>query len=79
MATAAYRADQVGSFLRPREVLDAHAALAGGKMDEATVRGIEDEAILQVLDMQRQVGIDVLSDGEFRRSSWAGDFQARRL
>jgi 5-methyltetrahydropteroyltriglutamate--homocysteine methyltransferase len=65
-----YRADHVGSLLRPAEVLEAHVA----QLPEAEVRAIEDRCILRALDLQRQVGLDVLSDGEYRRSSWAGDF-----
>ena len=72
--TTPYRADHIGSLLRPREVLDAHAAQARGEISLEQLREIEDQAILMVLDLQRQVGLDVLSDGEYRRSSWAGDF-----
>src|SRR5215204_4161950 len=72
--TTIYRADHIGSLLRPQEVLDAHAAQARGEISLERLREIEDEAILMVLEMQRQVGLDVLSDGEFRRSSWAGGF-----
>src|SRR3954447_8817888 len=72
--TTVYRADHIGSLLRPQEVLDAHAAQARGEISLDRLREIEDEAILMVLEMQRQVGIDVLSDGEYRRSSWAGGF-----
>ncbi|MFN8635440.1 MAG: 5-methyltetrahydropteroyltriglutamate--homocysteine S-methyltransferase [Chloroflexota bacterium] len=69
-----YRADHVGSLLRPREVLDAHAAQARGEISLERLREIEDDAIVKVLDFQRQVGIDVATDGEYRRASWAGDF-----
>jgi 5-methyltetrahydropteroyltriglutamate--homocysteine methyltransferase len=69
-----YRADHIGSLLRPQEVLDAHAAQARGEISLEQLREIEDRAILMVLDLQRQIGLDVLSDGEFRRSSWAGGF-----
>jgi 5-methyltetrahydropteroyltriglutamate--homocysteine methyltransferase len=72
--TAPYRADQVGSFLRPREVLEARAAHTEGRLTADQLRAIEDKAILDVIELQRQVGIDVYSDGEFRRGSWAGDF-----
>ncbi|MGE3914008.1 MAG: hypothetical protein AB7K36_31980 [Chloroflexota bacterium] len=72
--TKPYRAEQVGSLLRPPEVLEAHAAQAAGKLSLDEQREIEDKAILMVLEMQRQAGIDVLSDGEYRRSSWAGGF-----
>jgi methionine synthase II (cobalamin-independent) len=65
-----YRADHVGSLLRLPEVLEAHQA----GLPEAEVRQIEDRAILQALQLQREVGLDVYSDGEYRRSSWAGDF-----
>src|SRR3954453_16358961 len=72
--TTIYRADHIGSLLRPQEVLDAHAAQARGDISVERVREIEEEAILVALEMQRQVGLDVLSDGEYRRSSWAGGF-----
>jgi 5-methyltetrahydropteroyltriglutamate--homocysteine methyltransferase len=71
-----YRADQVGSFLRPPELVEAHEKHRRGEgVSAEALRKLEDEAILRVLEMQRQSGIDVLSDGEYRRTSWAGDFQ----
>ncbi len=72
--TPAYRADQVGSFLRPQAVKDAHAAFTQGQLPLETLREIEDRAILDVLELQQQVGVDVYSDGEFRRGGWSGDF-----
>jgi len=69
-----YRADHIGSLLRPPAVLEAHAAQAAGRMSLEELRQIEDEAITMVLALQREVGIDVVSDGEYRRSSWAGGF-----
>jgi 5-methyltetrahydropteroyltriglutamate--homocysteine methyltransferase len=72
--TRTYRADHVGSLLRPPDVLEAHAGHAQGRVSAEQLREIEDRAILMALDMQRQVGLDVLSDGEYRRSSWAGGF-----
>ena len=72
--TTPYRADHIGSLLRPREVLAAHADQARGAISLERLREIEDAAILHVLELQRQVGLDVLSDGEYRRSSWAGGF-----
>src|SRR5690348_7065518 len=71
---ATYRADHVGSLLRPAEVLDAHAKLAQGSMTAEQVRDVEDKAILAAIALQREVGLDVVSDGEYRRGSWAGDF-----
>jgi 5-methyltetrahydropteroyltriglutamate--homocysteine methyltransferase len=69
-----YRADHIGSLLRPPEVLEAHAAQAQGKISLDQLREVEDNAILTVLELQRKVGLDVFSDGEYRRSSWAGGF-----
>jgi len=66
-----YRADHVGSLLRPPELLQARAAQAQGRMALAQLRAIEDQAILTALAMQHQVGIDVYSDGEYRRVSWS--------
>ena len=68
-----YRADHVGSLLRPPEVLEARAAYAAGRLSLEQLRDIENTAILAALEMQRQVGIDVFTDGEYRRSWWAGD------
>src|SRR3979411_1027075 len=70
-----YRADQVGSFLRSAELKDAHAAQQNGSLPLERLRELEDAEILKVLDMQKQVGIDVFSDGEYRRGGWASDFQ----
>ena len=70
-----YRADQVGSFLRPQALKDARAAHQRGELSADQLREVEDGEILRVLDMQQQVGIDILSDGEFRRGGWASDFQ----
>src|SRR3982074_807280 len=72
---ARYRADQVGSFLRSHELKDARSALQQGSLPPEQLRELEDREILKVLDMQRQVGIDVYSDGEYRRGGWASDFQ----
>src|SRR5262249_55925682 len=66
----AYRADHVGSFLRPPELLEARAAHAEGRLAEAALREAEDRGILTMLDVQRRVGLDVLSDGEYRRGMW---------
>ncbi len=71
---ARYRAEHVGSLLRPKEVLDAHAAQARGEMSLERLRQIEDEAILRALELQKQAGLEVFSDGEYRRASWAGEF-----
>ncbi len=74
MEGAPYRADHVGSLLRPPEVLKAHEDFEQGKMSLEQLREIEDRAILDAITLQREVGLDVVSDGEYRRQSWAGDF-----
>ncbi len=65
-----YRADQVGSLLRPAELLRARAAHEGGRLSLDELRRVEDRAILDALELQRQIGLDVFTDGEYRRSSW---------
>ncbi len=72
--TEVFRADQIGSFLRPPNVLAARADHDAGQMNAAQLKDIEDQAILSVLEMQQQVGIDVYSDGEFRRSWFSSAF-----
>jgi len=68
---ARFRAEQVGSLLRPAELLQARAAHGESKISLEELRAKEDHAIRQALEKQRRVGIDILSDGEMRRGSWA--------
>jgi len=75
MSPNPYRADQVGSFLRSDELKQARAAHDRGQLSLEALREVEDREILRVLQMQQEVGIDVVSDGEFRRGGWASDFQ----
>src|SRR5487761_2382082 len=70
---ASLRAEHVGSLLRPPEVLKARAAHAAGGLPLEELRAAEDRAILQVLEKQRQLGLDVVTDGEIRRGSWLTD------
>src|SRR5947208_1758284 len=70
---ARYRAEQVGSLLRPAELLQARAAYAQSKILLEELKAREDAAILQALEKQQRVGIDILSDGEMRRGSWLTD------
>jgi len=71
--TRGRRAEQVGSLLRPIELLQARSACAEGRMNPDELRSVEDRAILQVLEKQRELGLDILTDGELRRSSWLSD------
>jgi methionine synthase II (cobalamin-independent) len=69
-----YRADHVGSLLRPPDLLRAREDHADGRIDGEALRAIEDEAIRDVARMQRDVGLRSVTDGEFRRASWHMDF-----
>jgi 5-methyltetrahydropteroyltriglutamate--homocysteine methyltransferase len=69
-----YRADHVGSLLRPPDLLRARDDFADGRIDAEALRAIEDEAIRDVVRMQREVGLQTATDGEFRRASWHMDF-----
>jgi 5-methyltetrahydropteroyltriglutamate--homocysteine methyltransferase len=69
-----FRADHVGSLLRPSEVLHARDDFAAGRVDAAEKRAIEDQAIRDVVRMQEDVGLQSATDGEFRRASWHMDF-----
>jgi 5-methyltetrahydropteroyltriglutamate--homocysteine methyltransferase len=72
--TPPFRADHVGSLLRPANLLAARERFAAGDIDAAELRGIEDEAIADVVAMQAEVGLQSATDGEFRRASWHMDF-----
>ena len=74
--TARYRADHVGSLLRPPELLAARAAHARREQASEALRAAEDRAILDALAMQQATGIEVLSDGELRRDHWMSDLAA---
>jgi 5-methyltetrahydropteroyltriglutamate--homocysteine methyltransferase len=74
--TTNYRADHVGSLLRPPELRQAREEFRNQRISQAQLTEIEDRAILGALEMERQVGIDVLTDGEYRRHDWVGDFTA---
>jgi 5-methyltetrahydropteroyltriglutamate--homocysteine methyltransferase len=69
-----FRADHVGSLLRPPELLAAREDLAAGRIGPADLRKAEDEAITAVVAMQEEVGLQSATDGEFRRASWHMDF-----
>lgn len=69
-----FRAEHVGSFLRPDYLLQARAAFASGGIDAVQLRQVEDRAIAEVIGMQRDVGLKVITDGEFRRTYFHVDF-----
>ncbi len=69
-----FRADHVGSLLRPPELLAARADFAAGRIPAEQLRAVEDTAIAAAVKMQESVGLQSATDGEFRRASWHMDF-----
>jgi 5-methyltetrahydropteroyltriglutamate--homocysteine methyltransferase len=69
-----YRADIVGSFLRPEAVKKARAAHADGRLADEELKAIENEAIRDVIRMQENAGLKAVTDGEYRRAWWHFDF-----
>jgi len=72
--TPPFRADHVGSLLRPAKLREARAAHKAGSLDAAGLRAAEDEAITGLIALQREVGLKSATDGELRRNSWHMDF-----
>jgi 5-methyltetrahydropteroyltriglutamate--homocysteine methyltransferase len=68
------RADHVGSFLRPRSVIEARDHRGAGNIDYAELRAIEDEAIAELVRWQEGLGLKAITDGEFRRYFFHTDF-----
>ena len=66
-----HRAEHIGSLLRPRELRDAFKAHAAGQMSDAAYREVEDRNIREAIRMQEEAGFETITDGEFRRGSWA--------
>jgi 5-methyltetrahydropteroyltriglutamate--homocysteine methyltransferase len=69
-----FRADHVGSLLRPLELMRARDEFAAGRLTAAALHAVEDDAIRNVVKMQRDVGLQSATDGEFRRATWHMDF-----
>jgi 5-methyltetrahydropteroyltriglutamate--homocysteine methyltransferase len=69
-----YRADHVGSFLRPKSVLDARDAVANEKSNTTELRTVEDAAVAEVAQQQIENGLRSVTDGEFRRAYFHLDF-----
>ena len=69
-----FRADHVGSLLRPDRLLGARAEHEQARIGDDELRAIEDEAVREVVRRQEEIGLQAATDGEFRRSSWHMDF-----
>jgi 5-methyltetrahydropteroyltriglutamate--homocysteine methyltransferase len=72
--TPPFRADHVGSFLRPQYLLEAREKRARGEIGAAELRKVEDQAIAEVIKFQEDVGLEAITDGEFRRTYFHIDF-----
>ena len=75
--TPPFRAEHVGSLLRPAELIAARGRAASGEITPAELREIEDDAIRDAVRMLQDVGLRSITDGEFRRASWHMDFVYR--
>jgi 5-methyltetrahydropteroyltriglutamate--homocysteine methyltransferase len=69
-----FRADHVGSLLRPDRLLHARAEFEAGRIDGSELRDVEDESIRAIVAKQEEIGLQSATDGEFRRASWHMDF-----
>ncbi len=69
-----FRADHVGSLLRPPELLQGRRQFKAGVIDHEQLRSRENDAIRGVIALQREAGLRTVTDGEFRRTSWHMDF-----
>jgi len=69
-----FRADHVGSLLRPAALKDARAKFAKGEIDAGALKAVEDREIERVIKKQEEAGLQSITDGEFRRSWWHLDF-----
>ncbi|MGB9648327.1 MAG: 5-methyltetrahydropteroyltriglutamate--homocysteine S-methyltransferase, partial [Stellaceae bacterium] len=74
MSQPPFRADHVGSLLRPPALLRARSDNQAGRVSTAELRRVEDEAIRDAVRMQQEIGLQGVTDGEFRRGSWHMDF-----
>jgi len=65
-----FRADHIGSLLRPKKLREAFRKHANGELPERELRATQDDCIREVLALQEQCGLPVVTDGEFRRVSY---------
>src|ERR1700712_3456405 len=72
-----FRADHVGSFLRPRRLLEARAHFAAHEIPAEQLRVVEDDAIAEIVEFQEDIGLKSVTDGEFRRTYFHIDFLAQ--
>ena len=71
---AAYRVDHVGSFLRPKELVEAREKFSKGELSQEELTKVEDKVITELVEKQIANGLKGVTDGEFRRAYWHLDF-----
>ncbi|MGH7823092.1 MAG: 5-methyltetrahydropteroyltriglutamate--homocysteine S-methyltransferase, partial [Candidatus Binatia bacterium] len=69
-----FRAEHIGSLLRPRELKEAFRARAEGRLGEAEFHAVQERAIREVVRLQEDLGLQAITDGEFRRAAWSAGF-----
>ena len=69
-----FRADHVGSLLRPPELLRARENRQNGRISNVELREVEDRCIRDTAKLQEAIGLEGITDGEYRRSLWHADF-----
>src|SRR5262245_37996328 len=69
-----FRADQVGSLIRPEHLVEARNAVEAKRMSAGELRQIQEDAIREVVRLQEEIGLRSITDGEFNRVSWQRDF-----
>jgi 5-methyltetrahydropteroyltriglutamate--homocysteine methyltransferase len=69
-----FRADHVGSILRSAAIKEARASHAGGRLSDAGLKEVEDREIEKIIKKQEEIGLELATDGEYRRSWWHFDF-----
>ena len=69
-----FRADHVGSLLRPKELTHAFREVSAGTMTAAAFKAVQDRAIKDVVKLQEELGLEAITDGEFRRASYWSHF-----
>jgi 5-methyltetrahydropteroyltriglutamate--homocysteine methyltransferase len=75
--SAPFRANHVGSLLRPRELMEAREKRQNGEIEAAQLQEVEDRCIRDAVKMQEDAGMQGITDGEFRRTLWHADFLSR--
>jgi 5-methyltetrahydropteroyltriglutamate--homocysteine methyltransferase len=69
-----FRAEHIGSFVRPARLIEAARAHKAGKLDDGAFRAVQDDCIREIVALQESLGLPSVTDGEFRRRSWSAGF-----